>query len=112
MADNKKLNTEIHALKLMEKHGLNNWVFSWIKSSNKVGRAGDCNHKKKIIRLSPLFVELNSQEHITNTILHEIAHALTPNHGHNKFWKRKAIEIGCTGSRTYSKEVIRRKQND
>ena len=85
------------------------YEFKWMKRQAKFARSGECNWSKRIIRLQPTYVELNTVEEITNTILHEIAHALTPKHGHNYFWKRKAIEIGCTGKRTYGKNVIREK---
>lgn len=107
LTQEKKINTEIHALKLMENNGLKNWKIGWFKELKNWRVAGNCNHKLKLIKLQPTYVAKNSIEEITNTILHEIAHALTPNHGHNKFWKRKAIEIGCTGSRTYSSKVIK-----
>ena len=43
---------------------------------------------------------LNSDEAtIRDTILHEIAHALTPGQHHNDVWRRKATAIGCTGQR-------------
>ncbi len=40
-----------------------------------------------------------TKEKILDTILHEIAHSLTPNHHHDHIWKRKAISIGCNGER-------------
>lgn len=33
---------------------------------------------------------------LSQTILHEIAHILTPNHGHDKKWLDKYIEIGAS----------------
>src|SRR6185369_17904164 len=32
---------------------------------------------------------------ILNTIKHEVAHALTPGHGHDEIWAAKAHELGC-----------------
>ncbi len=38
-----------------------------------------------------------------NTILHEIAHALTGHKaGHNAEWRNMAIAIGCDGQRVYN----------
>lgn len=102
-----KQETEVLVQQLLEKHGAVDYKFSWMKPRMKFNRAGQCNWKKKLIQLQPVYVEKNDIETVTNTILHEIAHALTPNHGHNKFWKRKAIEIGCNGKRQYGKEVKR-----
>ena len=91
----------------MKRTGLIGYTLQWLKPRKKFGKAGSCNWKKKIIYLQPMYVELNEEEEVTNTILHEIAHGLTPKHGHNKFWKRKAIEIGCNGERCYSDKVKR-----
>lgn len=92
---------------LMKKHNLIDYSFEWKKRLINWRVAGSVDYKKKEISLQPTYVEKNSIEEVKNTILHEIAHALMPKHGHNKFWKRKAIEIGCTGLRTYSKNVIK-----
>ena len=84
------------------------YKFRWMRNTGKqVGRAGQCSWTKKEISLSAKYVELNSMTEIRNTILHEIAHALRPKHGHNKFWRKTALEIGCNGSRTYSNNVVR-----
>lgn len=88
------------------------YKFKWLENRNKFWKAGDCFWKTKTIRLQPRFVELNSEEVVSQAILHEIAHALTPKHRHNKFWKRKAIAIGCNGIRCYGKEVIKCKCPD
>lgn len=90
------------------KLNIQNWKLVWLPKRNPFGKAGSCNLQKRQIELQPNYVEWNSEENIKNTILHEIAHALTPKHNHNKFWRRKAIEIGCTGERCYSKTVIRK----
>lgn len=94
---------------LLVKFELKGWKFAWLKRMNKFSTAGQCRYKSKTIFLQPTYVELNTDSEIRNTILHEIAHALMPKHGHNKFWKRKAIEIGCTGERHYPKTVIRKR---
>jgi predicted SprT family Zn-dependent metalloprotease len=90
------------AFNLMNKHGLldSYWKFEF---DNAKRRFGLCSHLEKKIYLSKHLTELNSEERVKNTILHEIAHALVGfKHGHNIVWKRKAIEIGCDGKRCYS----------
>lgn len=92
----------------MKRVGLKDYSFQWMQKRTKFNRIGNCNYKKRIISLQPNYVELNPEDKVLDTILHEIAHALTPKHGHNKFWKRKAIEIGCNGQRCYKKgEIIK-----
>lgn len=88
------------ALELMEQHGLliEKWFFEWSRSK-KV--AGSCTYRIKRIVLSKPLTELSDEKDVRDTILHEIAHALTPNHGHDWIWQRKAKEIGCNGQRCY-----------
>ncbi|WP_158728618.1 SprT-like domain-containing protein [Flavobacterium sp. I-STPA6A] len=82
----------VHAL--MDKHGLikEGWKFKWLKHSSA---AGVCNYTKKEINLSLELTILNTESEVRDTIIHEIAHALTPNEGHGKKWKAKCVEIGC-----------------
>lgn len=98
---------QIMATKLMEQHGLieNGWNFRF---DNAKRRFGLCHHGTKTISLSRHLVELNSEHHVRQTILHEIAHALVDrNHGHDAVWKQMATKIGHSGERCYSNEVIR-----
>jgi predicted SprT family Zn-dependent metalloprotease len=50
------------------------------------------------IGLSVLLLPYCKPKEITNTILHEIAHALTPGHKHDYVWRQKFIEIGGDGT--------------
>jgi predicted SprT family Zn-dependent metalloprotease len=80
------------------------WRFQF---DNARRRFGCCNYRTKRITLSKHLTALNDVKEVNNTILHEIAHALTPGHHHDRVWQRKAIEIGCNGKRCYSsKEVV------
>ena len=69
-------------------------------------RFGYCSWKKKIISLSKHLVLMNDEPQVIDTILHEIAHALTPKQNHNRVWRAKAIEIGCNGDRCYDSNVV------
>lgn len=102
---------ELMARGLMKKHGVS-YKFQFMPRRQRFNRTGQCNWSKKIISLQPAFVELNELKIVKNTILHEIAHALKPKHGHNKFWKAQAVAIGCTGLRCYGKEVIQKPQSE
>lgn len=81
------------AKKLIAKH-CTEFVFKW---DNAKCRFGQCNHYKKEISLSKKLVKINSEERVKDTILHEIAHALTPGNNHNKIWKAKCLSLGGNG---------------
>jgi len=90
------------AIDLMDKYELLDlrWSFEF---DNARRRFGCCRYGSKRITLSKELVSLNDKTRVTNTILHEIAHALVGyGHGHDSIWKRKALEIGCDGNRCYS----------
>jgi hypothetical protein len=82
---------------LMRRHNLAGWHF---KFNDNRRRLGVCRYYERSIELSTYHVASGNWGEITNTILHEIAHALVgAGHGHGIVWKRKAIEIGCNGER-------------
>lgn len=87
------------SLELMNLHGLKEWKFEFDRSKR---RFGVCKYKPKIIGLSSFLVEINTEERVKDTILHEIAHALTPGQGHGPKWKQKCIEIGAPPRRCYT----------
>lgn len=82
---------------LMLTHGLADWQFRFNRRKCSMGL---CVYGRHTIELSVHLVERNGADEILDTILHEIAHALVgPRHGHNRVWKRKAIEIGARPQR-------------
>lgn len=54
-----------------------------------------CIYRRKVIRLSRPFVELNEVPLIVEAVRHEIAHALTPGHRHDAVWKEMAVRVGA-----------------
>jgi len=66
---------------------------------------GRCVYKTKTIELSVQFVEANEVERVRQTVLHEIAHALTPGHGHDQVWKAQARKLGIPDDRCSSDVV-------
>jgi predicted SprT family Zn-dependent metalloprotease len=101
-------------LNLMKQHGLTDqgWKF---KFDGATSRLGLCTYATKTISMSRYMVGAASEEQVTQTALHEIAHAMlgtwkvTPNaannfrgvkHGHGATWKALAASIGYTGKRT------------
>lgn len=91
------------SINLLKKHKLSDWKFSLGNASKQFGV---CKYKEKTITLSKKLVELNNEEQVVDTILHEIAHALCPKQHHNEVWRQTAISIGCNGQRTYSNEEV------
>lgn len=88
------------AYELMQIHGLVGWT---VKLDNARRRAGQCDFRSKVISLSRHYVRSADPEHIHDTILHEIAHALVgPKHGHDRTWKNKALELGCSAKRCHT----------
>ncbi|WP_433303746.1 SprT-like domain-containing protein [Actinoplanes sp. CA-030573] len=82
---------------LMDRHGLTGWRLVF---DNAKTRAGVCRFDRKEIGLSRPLVELYEAAQVTETVLHEIAHALAgPRHGHDRVWRTIARRIGCSGSR-------------
>jgi len=85
------------ATDLMNKHGLTGWRLIF---DNARTRAGVCRYDRKQIGLSRILTALHSDEQVTDTILHEIAHALTgPGHGHDRVWRATAKRLGCSPTR-------------
>ena len=93
------------ATELLDAHGLVGWR---VKLDHARRRAGQCDFTNKTISLSRLYVRHAEIDHIRDTILHEIAHALVgPRHGHDAVWRQKAREIGCTATRCHSLSFAR-----
>jgi predicted SprT family Zn-dependent metalloprotease len=91
------------ATNLMREHGIN-WS---LELDNAKRRFGRCSYCKQTISLSSPLIELNNEEVVRNTILHEIAHAKAgPNTHHGQKWIEIARSIGCNGKRCYNDEVI------
>ena len=88
------------ATALMRKHGLIGWQ---VKFDNARRRAGQCDFFNQTISLSRFYIGYADVDHIRDTILHEIAHALAgPHHGHDAVWRQIAQEIGCSAKRCHN----------
>jgi predicted SprT family Zn-dependent metalloprotease len=94
----------ILARQLMDEHGLQRWslVFGQARSY-----FGICYTRQKRITISAPLTLLNDIDEVRNTILHEIAHALTTDRGHGRLWKAKACMVGCRPERCYPESVQR-----
>jgi len=88
---------------LIRQHGLVQWSFAYDHARR---RFGSCQPTRKVITLSKHLVFLNDEEQVRDTILHEIAHALTPGDGHGRRWRAKCLEVGAKPSRCYTDEDV------
>lgn len=79
---------------LLDQHGLKEWH---VRLTNDLTRPflGLCSHKDKCIILNAHHIDTHPDIEVENTIRHEVAHALTPGHGHDGVWSNKAKELGC-----------------
>lgn len=104
----------IWAKSIMAKHGLSHWSF---KINGRFKRTlGQCSYGRKLIELSRSHVKEDIYENVLDTLMHEIAHALTEGAGHGIVWQRKAIELGAQPtpckSRIREKSVIQETKKD
>lgn len=87
----------------MDSYGLNDWRLEFRHMTATLGK---CFQGRKLIKLSTYFIAVKPASRILNTILHEIAHALTPGHGHDLAWKQKAMELGAIPRARLSDELF------
>lgn len=96
------------ALREMGEWGLieKGWTFRF---DNAKTRAGLCSYSKKVISLSKPLTAIWDESDVLDTILHEIAHALTgylPNEGHHgPSWRRACIIVGASTDRCYGGDL-------
>jgi predicted SprT family Zn-dependent metalloprotease len=83
---------ETMAWLLIAEHLDTRWSFKW---DNAKTRLGACHHRNSTITLSKHFAALNGEAETRDTVLHEIAHALTPGAAHGPRWKKTAVRIGA-----------------
>jgi predicted SprT family Zn-dependent metalloprotease len=91
------------AIRLISEHGLSDWKFRFDHARR---RFGSCQARLKLITLSRTLTILNSQDQVRDTILHEIAHAMTPDDGHGAKWREACVRVGATPKRCYDDQTV------
>jgi len=99
---------EKFAWQKMKEHGLFDedvpWSFGW---TNAKLQFGVCRYRTKTIYLSKPLTLLNTDEHVFDTVLHEIAHAIVgPGNGHGNLWKSVAWGIGARPERCAADDAV------
>lgn len=92
------------ARKEMDKHGLQNVGLAFNPRLTRAFGRYKYNtlYNHKTIELSKKLVLLNDEARVKRVVLHEIAHALTEGHNHDRVWVAKCLEIGGDGIARYS----------
>lgn len=90
--------------KYRQMYGLRDWT---MKINNRLrNTAGRCMTGRRVIELSGAVMRQWEVADVIDTILHEIAHALTPkDKGHGAEWRAKCLEIGAKPERTYGADL-------
>ena len=101
-----QMEKEIRAL--IAEHAPRGTKFKW---SNARSAFGHCAYKYNrdtgryggfIISISKPLATQNDWETVRKTVIHEIAHANTPSHHHDRVWRRECIRLGGDGERCYT----------
>ena len=77
----------------MDRHGLDEWTLRFNAARKKLG---ECRAGQKLISISRAHAVKDPRDRVTDSILHEIAHALAgPVAGHGPAWKAVARRLGA-----------------
>ena len=121
MVGMKLIKAQVLAIRLMVKWGVfgnGDLKWKWGGFNNKLTNCGECFKEEgnRKIRLGKPYVLNNSEAVVTNTILHEIAHALDVEERgdsqHDKHWRKWCRVVGCREERCNSKAKVKYRYND
>ena len=80
----------------IKEHGLAAKGWKVVFNENLRVSLGRCHYANKTIEINPAYVKTNNQTLVFDTILHEIAHAMTdPSVRHGAEWKAICVRIGA-----------------
>ncbi|AWY05219.1 SprT-like protease [Gordonia phage Margaret] len=86
------------ARQMLDDHGFQSWS---VRLDNATKRAGGCSYGGRYLTFSRKLMGVRSYDDTRMTIIHELAHALTPGHHHDAVWRAKDIELGGRGTRCF-----------
>lgn len=82
---------------LKARYALDGWTF--IVNTRMTSFLGRCKPERKEIHVAKWVLDNVGPEQASNTLRHEVAHALTPGDHHGMKWKRMCLELGADPSR-------------
>ena len=95
------------AVQLMEQHGVGGWTLQMGGGKDRAGSIryrrvrGRWDGKPGTMILSGPLMSLWTPEQQRQLILHEIAHARVPDHGHDVIWKNECLRVGARPERLW-----------
>jgi hypothetical protein len=84
---------EAKAKQIFQEQKLLGWALEY-KDGNR--SFGECCYRLKKVYINRYYALVGPEEHVMDTFLHEVAHALTPGEKHNAIWKAMARKLGCS----------------
>jgi hypothetical protein len=78
------------ARKVMRRHGLESWRLIY---DDTPGALAVCHYNIGVITMRSDVVARGLYTEIMGTLLHEIAHGLTPGHSHDAVWHSRFVEL-------------------
>lgn len=90
--------------KLLLENGAEGWK---VRFNPRLTRAlGRCIPSQKVIEYQPRYMEQNDWEQVYTTIMHEVAHALTPRHHHDATWAAMARKLGLQNPSAINRTAV------
>lgn len=79
---------------LKNQHGLSEYLVRFTDRNKKKHSIASCNYKFKRFDFVEFYALHMTDDDFKEVILHEIAHALTPGHGHDAYFRAVCLRIG------------------
>ena len=79
---------------LTVKHGVGYYNINMVQRCKKRTTVATCNRRMKRFDFVEHYATHLTEQDFIELILHEIAHALTPNHGHDRIFRNMCYRIG------------------